>query len=54
MMGVIFSWQSMPALWMAYRDGYCGCGECNPPTGYGKTQDEALADLIEQEEDEIV
>lgn len=36
--------------WSAMREGYCGCGECNPPVGHGSTEQEAIADLLEQEE----
>lgn len=46
-----FVWQSTPALWAAYRPGYCGCAECHPLRGLGKTQAEAEDDLHEQEED---
>lgn len=45
-------YQSTPRLWMALREGYCGCGECKFPVGYGKTPMEALADLMEQEEEQ--
>jgi hypothetical protein len=43
-------WQSTPALWAAYREGYCGCGTCHPPVGFGKTKEAATADLLEQED----
>lgn len=43
-------WQSTPALWMAYR----GSGERIKHRGMGKTETLALADLLEQELDEIV
>lgn len=38
-------------LWQAMRDGYCGCFECirKTPIGFGKTREEAAADLIEKE-----
>jgi hypothetical protein len=36
-----------PQLWVAYRG--CGCAEC--PKGYGKTQEEAIADLEDQRDD---
>lgn len=46
------SWQSTPALWAAYfKDEYCGCGECHPLHGYGKTEAEAMADLEEHRAD---
>ena len=38
--------------WMAYDDDtYCGCGECRCLTGHGSTEQEAIADLMEQMED---
>jgi hypothetical protein len=37
--------------WSAIREGYCGCGECNPLIGRGRTEDAAVADLLEQEEE---
>lgn len=40
-------WHSTPLLFVAYRG--CGCAEC--PKGYGKTEDEAVADLIEKDEE---
>ena len=39
-------WQSTPQLWVAYR---CGCAEC--PKGMGKTEEAAIADLKEREEE---
>lgn len=36
--------------WMAHRQNYCGCGECNYPLGTGHTEAEAKASLLEQEE----
>lgn len=44
-----FDWQSMPGKWMATRENYCGCGECKYPAGFGRTKEEAEADLIEME-----
>jgi hypothetical protein len=43
-----------PLGFMAYRDGQCWCDECcrKNARGYGKTEDEAIADLIEQEREE--
>jgi hypothetical protein len=38
---VTVEWHDTPQLWVAYRG--CGCPEC--PKGFGKTQDEAIADL---------
>lgn len=35
--------------WSAVREGYCGCGECKFPIGHGETEQEAIADLLEQE-----
>jgi hypothetical protein len=36
-------WHDTPQIWVAY-DG-CGCQEC--PKGYGKTEEEAIADLLD-------
>lgn len=36
--------------WSAVREGYCGCGECHCPQGFGETEADAIADLLEQEE----
>jgi predicted RNase H-like HicB family nuclease len=36
-------WQPTGKVWVAY---YCGCSECHK--GIGKTQEEAVADLIER------
>jgi hypothetical protein len=38
---VELEWHPTPRLWVAYRG--CGCEEC--PKGYGKTKEEAIADL---------
>jgi hypothetical protein len=48
-----FEWVSTPALWAAYREGYCGCEECRGriPVGYGKTPSAAEADLLEKEDE---
>lgn len=45
------SWQSTPALWMAYRRGQCFCEECSykATVGLGKTKEAATAELIEKE-----
>lgn len=44
------SWQP-PGLWMAVREGLCWCNECagKHPKGFGKTKEEAVAELLEQE-----
>ena len=34
--------------WCAYDDDQCGCPECHRPVGYGATEQEAIADLLEQ------
>lgn len=34
-------WHPTARLWVAYR---CGCAEC--PKGFGKTKEEAIADLM--------
>ena len=46
-----FSWQSMPAVWAAYRKGYCGCEDCRHriPMGLGETKADAAADLLDRE-----
>ena len=46
---IIYVWESMPALWAAMREDYCGCPDCHHPIGYGKTKAIAHSDLIEQE-----
>jgi hypothetical protein len=41
--------------WHAYDTStYCGCPDCHYPVGTGATADEAIADLIEQLEDEAL
>jgi len=47
-----FEWQSTPQLWLARREGLCGCEECMRrfPYGLGRTQDEAERDLREREQ----
>lgn len=37
--------------WSAVTEDYCGCGECHSPQGFGRTEAEAVADLLEQLED---
>ena len=46
-------WVSTPALWSAYRSGQCFCEECrgSSTVGFGKTEQAAIADLQEQEEE---
>jgi hypothetical protein len=46
-----YTWHSTPQLWIAMREGYCGCHECKPPFGMGKTKEEAKARLLEWEAD---
>ena len=48
------SWQSTPVIWMAYRAGQCWCDECGRKnaTGYGKTKEDAIAELLEREDDD--
>jgi hypothetical protein len=50
-----YSWQSGPRLWMAMRENYCGCAECicRYPAGFGKTKEEAAADLIEKADESL-
>lgn len=39
--------------WAAYDDDtYCGCGECHCLTGYGPTEAAAIADLMDQLDEE--
>lgn len=47
-----YEWHSTPQLWVAVRDGYCGCNDCagKVPMGFGKTKEDAAANLIEQED----
>lgn len=44
-----FSWQSTPQLWAAMRKDYDGAIDSKCPIGFGKTKEEAAADLIERE-----
>lgn len=44
--GIDLEWHDTPQLWVAYNG--CGCEEC--PKGFGKTQEEAVANLNEREE----
>lgn len=50
---IAVSWQSTPALWMAYfAHEYDGAPDAGfQPVGYGKTEEAAVADLIEMEEE---
>jgi hypothetical protein len=34
--------------WSAVTEDYCGCGECHCPQGSGRTEAEAIADLLEE------
>ena len=36
--------------WMAHRKDYCGCGTCKSLLGIGMTEQAAIDDLLEQEE----
>jgi hypothetical protein len=41
---------SFNVYWSAvFKDEYCGCGECKSPIGHGRTEQEAIEDLLEQE-----
>jgi hypothetical protein len=40
-----FDWGAM------VDDGSCDCPECHPPIGWGTTEQEAVADLMEQIEE---
>lgn len=51
MSDIDYTWHSTPQLWIAMRKGVCGCPECKPPFGMGKTKEEAEAQLLEWEED---
>ena len=44
------SWHSTPALFVAVTDDYCGCEDCagKMPQGWGKTEDAAINELLEQ------
>jgi hypothetical protein len=46
------TWHSTPQLWVAMREGVCGCPECKPAYGMGKTQEAAVKALLECEEDQ--
>ena len=48
---IILTWNSTPALWIAHRESYCGCGTCKHVVGIGKTKQEAIIDLKEHEEE---
>jgi hypothetical protein len=39
-------WHSTPALWIATKEGQCGCEDCAGkfPWGAGRTKEEAVAD----------
>ena len=44
-----FVWHSTPGLWGATRPDYDGAPDSHHPQGFGKTKEEAAADLTEQE-----
>lgn len=49
-MKIVTSWHSTPALWSAVdQDTYDGAPDSNHPQGFGRTEAEAIADLLEQE-----
>lgn len=50
MSNIEYHWQSTPQLWMAIREGYDGAIDSKYPQGFGRTKEEAAADLIEKEE----
>lgn len=45
-----YSWHSTPALWCAVRRSYDGAPDAHCPIGFGRTKEEAAADLIEMED----
>jgi hypothetical protein len=45
-----YSWHSTPALWCATRRSYDGAPDAHCPIGFGKTKEEAAAELIEMED----
>lgn len=53
---IALSWHSTPQLWVAQREGYCGCSECarKRPYGMGKTKEAAIKALLEMEAEELV
>lgn len=44
-----YSWHSTPALWCATRRSYDGAPDSHCPIGFGKTKEEAAAELVEME-----
>ena len=50
-MSIEYSWQSTPQLWAAMRPDYDGAIDAKHPIGFGKTKEEAAADLLEHEQD---
>ena len=46
---ITYYWQSTPQLWMAVFDNYDGAIDSKHPQGFGRTKEEAAADLLEQE-----
>jgi hypothetical protein len=47
---IITSWQSTPQLWMAVFDNYDGAVDSKHPMGFGKTEAQAVEDLLEHEQ----
>jgi hypothetical protein len=44
-------WESTPAIYSAiFSDEYDGAPDSRNPVGYGKTEEEAVANLIENDE----
>lgn len=44
---------SFNVYWTAvFKDEYCGCGTCHSPIGHGRTEQEAIQDLLEMDEQE--
>ena len=48
---IITSWQSTPQLWMAVFDNYDGAIDSRHPMGFGKSEMDSVADLLQQERD---
>lgn len=52
---VLTYWQSTPRLYAAiFEDEYCGCGDCAGLMGFGRTRSEAIAELVERDEERCV
>jgi hypothetical protein len=47
------TWHSTPQLWVAVREGQCGCEDCAGkfPFGMGKTKEAAVKALRDSEAD---